>query len=153
MYTKLQKNEKAVGYCAQTVKRQLETNEYEIKDWSTNCLNLAEYFIENNHFSQAEYCLFASISILPPPNQEESDQELRAMLQAQIGRYYMHRLKYGVELHKKGLSIGTEGPLFDTVHKQFIDFPTLNLKWPEITDVDDIEQAKFLFRLGNTQFK
>jgi hypothetical protein len=49
--------------------------------------------------------------------------------------------------------IGTEGPLYDSVHKQFIEFPTLNLKWPVITDITDIEQAKFLFRLGNTQFK
>ena len=53
----------------------------------------------------------------------------------------------------KDISIGTEGPLFETVHKQFITLPTLNLKWPCITDVSDIEQAKFLFRLGNTQFK
>ena len=75
------------------------------------------------------------------------------MLQAQIGRYYLQRLKFGVDLHKKGLSIGNKGPLYDTVHKQFIEFPSLNLKWPTITDVTDIEQAKFLFRLGNTQFK
>ena len=114
---------------------------------------MAEYFIENNHYSQAEYCLFASISILPPPNQNEEDKELRAMLQSQIGRYYLQRLRFGVDLHQKGVSIGTEGPLFDTVHKKFIEFPSLNLKWPEITDIEGIEQAKFLFRLGNTQFK
>lgn len=79
--------------------------------------------------------------------------ELRATMQAQIGKYYLQRLKFGVELFQKGLTIGTSGPLFDTVHKKFIEFPSLNLKWPEITDIGDIEQAKFLFRLGNTQFK
>lgn len=90
---------------------------------------------------------------MPPPTQEEESQELRAMLQSQIGRYYLQRLKFGIDLYKKGLTIGTEGPLFDTVHKQFIEFPSLNLKWPTVTDITDIEQAKFLFRLGNTQFK
>jgi tetratricopeptide (TPR) repeat protein len=140
-------------YCAQTVKRQLETKEYDVKDWSTNCINLAEYFIENNHYAQAEYILFAGISILPPPNQKDEDGEHRAMMQSQIGRYYLQRLKFGVDLHNKGVTIGKEGPLFDTIHKQFIDLPTLNLKWPSVTDVTDIEQAKFLFRLANTQFK
>lgn len=74
-------------------------------------------------------------------------------MQAQIGRYYLQRLKFGVELKRKGVTIGNEGPLYDTVHKEFIDFPSLNLKWPLVTDITDIEQAKFLFRLGNTQFK
>lgn len=55
VYTKLKRNEKAVTYCAQTMKRQLETKEYEVKDWAVNCVNLAEYFVENNHFAQAEY--------------------------------------------------------------------------------------------------
>jgi len=153
VYTKLEKNEKAVTYCAQTVKRQLETKDYDVKDWATNWVNLAEYFIENNHFSQAEYCLFAGISILPLPNSSEEDQELRAMMQSQIGRYYLQRMKFGIDLFQKGVTIGTGGPLFDTVHKKFIDFPSLDLKWPQITDVSDIEQAKFLFRLANTQFK
>ena len=155
VFTKLKKNEKAVSYWALTLKRQLETKEYDIKDWSTNWVNLAEYFIENNHFAQAEYWLFAGISILPPaaPNQTEDEKELRAMLQSQIGRYYLQRLKFGVDLFKKWLVIGTEGPLYDSVHKQFIEFPTLNLKWPVVTDITDIEQAKFIFRLGNTQFK
>lgn len=73
-----------------------------MRDWSTNCVNLAEYFIENNHFAQAEYCLFAGISILPPPKPEETEEEkeLRAMLQSQIGRYYLQRLKFGVDLNK-----------------------------------------------------
>ncbi len=32
-------------------------------------------------------------------------------------------------------------------------FPSLFIKFPKITDVNDIEQAKLLFRLANTQFK
>lgn len=41
----------------------------------------------------------------------------------------------------------------DIVHHQFILFPELNLKFPDIKDINDIEQAKLLFRLANTQFK
>ena len=29
----------------------------------------------------------------------------------------------------------------------------MNIKWPKIEDVRDIEQAKMIFRLSNTQFK
>ena len=153
VYTKLKHNDKAVTYWAQTMKRQLETKQYEVKDWAVNCVNLAEYFVENSHFSQAEYWLFAGVSILPTESLSEEEQELKATMQAQIGKYYLQRLKYGVENYQKDLSIGEGGPIYDTVHKQFIDFPSLNLKWPEITDIKDIDQAKYLFRLGNTQFK
>jgi hypothetical protein len=63
-YGKLQQKDKAVTYCALTMKRQLETNEYEVKDWTMNCISLAEYFIEQNNFAQAEYCLYAGQKIL-----------------------------------------------------------------------------------------
>lgn len=47
------------------MQRQLKFKEYEIKDWAINCINLAEYFIKQGNFAQAEYCLFAGINILP----------------------------------------------------------------------------------------
>ena len=77
MYTKLKRNEKAVTYCARTMKRQLETKEYGIKDWAVNSISLAEYFIENNHLAQAEFCLFAGINVLPPPDKK---RKLRATM-------------------------------------------------------------------------
>ena len=39
------------------------------------------------------------------------------------------------------------------MHRQFVLFPELSIKFPTVTDVNDIEQAKLLFRLANTQFK
>lgn len=65
VYTKLGQHTRAVGYCAETMKRQLYYKEYEIKDWAINCINLSEYFIKNGYFAQGEYCLFAGITILP----------------------------------------------------------------------------------------
>jgi hypothetical protein len=64
IYTSLKQNEKAIEYCAMTMKRQLETGEFEPKDWAINCINLGEYFIENNHLCQAEYSLFAGIALI-----------------------------------------------------------------------------------------
>ena len=51
VYTKLGQNEKAVQFCAETMKRQLAFREYEVKDWGINCINLAEYFIKNGYFA------------------------------------------------------------------------------------------------------
>jgi hypothetical protein len=83
-------NEKAVQNCADTMKRQLTFNEYEIKDWGVNCINIAEYFVKNGHFAQAEYCLLSGFAILPEDNTRK--KKLRATLQMQLGRYYMDRM-------------------------------------------------------------
>lgn len=61
MFTKMGKNEEAVHYCAETMRRQLTFKEYDVKDWAVNCINLSEYFIKNGHFAQGEYCLFAGV--------------------------------------------------------------------------------------------
>ena len=39
------------------------------------------------------------------------------------------------------------------MNKKIFTFNTLNIVWPQIKDVINIEQAKSLFRLANTQFK
>jgi tetratricopeptide (TPR) repeat protein len=39
------------------------------------------------------------------------------------------------------------------VNKKIFTFNSLNIIWPQIKDVVNIEQAKSLFRLANTQFK
>lgn len=38
------------------------------------------------------------------------------------------------------------------MQKKFVEYPSLKLKWPEIKDIENIEEAKILFRLANTQF-
>ena len=132
------------------MKRQLETKEYEVKDWAINCINLADYFVETNNFAMAEYSLFRGLDILPKESANDDERELRASIQMQLGQYYLHRLKVGIEMMDKGLAIGTEGPLFEEMHHQLISFPTLNVKFPEIEDIRDISDAKTFFRLANT---
>lgn len=128
------------------MKRQLAFKEYEVKDWAVNCINLAEYFVKNGHFAQAEYCLFAGIQILPQDLNKK--RKLRATFQMQLARYYLERLNFGVNNYVSQRELVPE-----IVHKKFVEFPELNVKFPTITDIQDIEQAKLLFRLANTQFK
>ena len=66
----------------------------------------------------------------------------------QLARYYMERLIFGVNNYASNSELIPE-----IVNKQFVEFPELNLKFSEIKDINDIEQAKLLFRLANTQFK
>jgi hypothetical protein len=44
-YTQMNKIEQGVSYLSKTMLRQLEGNEYQVKDWVINNINLAEYFI------------------------------------------------------------------------------------------------------------
>lgn len=130
-------------FCAETMKRQLAFKEYEVKDWAINCVNLAEYFVKNGNFAQAEYCLFSGVAILPSDLSKK--RKLRATLQMQLARYYLERLVFGVNNFVQNKELIPE-----IVDKQFVLFPQLSIKFPKITDVNDIEQAKLLFRLANT---
>lgn len=100
VYTKLNKTELAVQNCAETMKRQLTFNEYEVKDWAINCVNIAEYFNKNGHFVQAEYCLTAALAILPTDVTQK--KKLRATLQMQLGRYFLERLTQQAALMREG---------------------------------------------------
>ena len=134
-------------YCGQTMKRQLEANEHELKDWCVNALTLSEAYLAREHFAQAEYLLYAAHNIIP---ESEAEQvcELKAMIQAGIGRYYGKRLEIGVVLY-----INSSTYIKDKVNEKFVDFPSLNLNWPTIEDLCSLGDAKSLFRLANTQFK
>jgi uncharacterized protein YdaL len=66
----------------------------------------------------------------------------------QLARYYLERLVFGVNNFVQNKELIPE-----VVNKKFLEFPDLSLKMPEIKDINDIEQAKLLFRLANTQFK
>jgi hypothetical protein len=44
----------------------------------------------------------------------------------------------------------------DVVFKKWVEFPELEIKFPtekQISNLNDVEQAKILFRLANTQFR
>ena len=70
------------------------------------------------------------------------------MVQMQIGQYYLKRLEIGVGMLVNGYEIDLE-----QVKKRFVEFPELEMKWPEIHQCMNLDDAKTLFRLANTQFK
>lgn len=43
--------------------------------------------------------------------------------------------------------------LVDKVSEKFIEFPELEMNWPEIKQMNNLDDGKTLFRLANTQFK
>lgn len=150
-FTKLNFRKKAIKYCSLTLKRQIEHKEYELKDSIVNCINLSEFYMENQHYAQAEYILIAASSLLP--DDPTKKKKLRAAIQMQLGKYFYERLKFSVKQTKEQIWISENEELFSIVNKRIVTFNTLNIIWPKIEDVRDIEQAKLLFRLSNTQFK
>ena len=103
-----------------------------MKDWAVNCINLSQYFVTHGHFAQAEYCLFAGVQILPKDISKK--KKLRATLQMQIARYYLERLKFGVLNY-----VNQRELISEVVQKRFVEFPELDVKFPEIVDVSDLE--------------
>ncbi len=150
-FTKLNFRNKAIKYCSITLKRQIENNEFDLKDCVNNCINLSEFYIENQHYAQAEYILIAALSILPQDLTKK--KRLRATLQNMLGHYYAERLKFAVQQTSEQRFLSENEDLNNRVNKRIITFTNLTLKWPKIEDISNIEQAKQIFRLSNTQLK
>jgi hypothetical protein len=93
-------------YCGITMKRQLSANEYDLKDWVVNATTLAEAFLSREHFSQAEYLLYAAYHVLPEDLTKKKG--LRAMVRLQLARYYQKRLDIGVNLFINNLELDLE---------------------------------------------
>lgn len=150
-FTKLGFRKKAIKYCSLTLKRQIELNEYDLKDTIVNCINLSEFYMENQHFAQAEYILISAISLLP--EEPTKKKKLRASLQMQLGKYFLERLRFAVKQTREQFWITENEELSAIVNRRIFTFNNLTIVWPKIEDIRDIEQAKLLFRLANTQFK
>jgi tetratricopeptide (TPR) repeat protein len=150
-FTKLGFRKKAIKYCSMTLKRQIDLNEYDLKDTIINCINLSEFYTENQHFAQAEYVLIAASGLLPEDLNKK--RRIRAMVHMHLGKYFLERLKFAVRQTKEQIWINESEELYSIVNKRIVTFQNMNILWPKIEDIKDIEQAKLLFRLGNTQLK
>ena len=150
-FTKLGFRKKAIHYCSLTLKRQIEYNEYDLKDAVNNCINISDFYLENQNFAQTEYILFCALSLLP--KDLEVKKKLRASVQAQLGKYYLERLKLALLLKRKNAKISEEENLKKLLNTQKFIIKNLDVKFPEISDVITLEEAKTIFRLGNTQLK
>lgn len=61
----MEEQEKGIFYCGQTMIRQVEQGMHDVKDFATNCIHLADYYQAKTYFKQAEYLLFAALSMMP----------------------------------------------------------------------------------------
>jgi tetratricopeptide (TPR) repeat protein len=150
-FTKLGFRKKAIKYCSMTLKRQIDLNEYDLKDTIINCINLSEFYTENQHFAQAEYVLIAASGLLPEDLNKK--RRIRSLVHMHLGKYFLERLKFAVRQTKEQIWINESEELYSIVNKRIVTFQNMNILWPKIEDIKDIEQAKLLFRLGNTQLK
>ncbi|KDR21661.1 KIF1-binding protein-like protein [Zootermopsis nevadensis] len=74
IYGNLNDHVKSAAYCHTTLKRQLESKDFDPVDWALNSATLSQYFMEKNGFSQARHHLAAASFIL---DQYESDLSLQ----------------------------------------------------------------------------
>jgi tetratricopeptide (TPR) repeat protein len=146
VHSKLNNVDEGMKYCGLTLQRQLSNVNQNLKDWIVNATTLADAFLARDHFCQAEYLLYSAYHILPEDATKK--KKLRAMVQMQLGRYYLKRLQVGVSLYINGLEFDQE-----KVTQRFVEFAELKLNWPIINSISSLDDAKTLFRLANTMFK
>ena len=140
-YEKLGDKQKAAMYCAETMQRQMETGDYEIKDWAVNAISMAEYYQETKYLNMALYTLQCAMKLLPT----DSKRKLRSTLHMQIARCFEAFLETGIELHESGSEIPRE------VHEKSVEF-NLEVPFPSYTPPLDLEAAKNTFKMSNYHF-
>ncbi|GLH13242.1 KIF1-binding protein [Gryllus bimaculatus] len=64
IYSSLNDHVKAAVYCHTTLRRQLESKNFDPIDWALNAATLSQYFLEKNGYSQARHHLAAASYIL-----------------------------------------------------------------------------------------
>jgi len=64
VYGVLEDNLKSAVYCHNTLRRQVESNDYDPVDWALNSATLSQYFMERGGFKQARHHLAAASLIL-----------------------------------------------------------------------------------------
>lgn len=146
-YAKVGMKFKAAQYCGWTLKRQYETNDYEMRDWAINCLSLAEFYNSNCEFAQSQYLLMAGLSILP----DDSKKKLHATFYMALGHHLLEYLGFAIEKYIGGQQ--TEPSVLETLNKKTITFDNINMEFPQLTLASSQEDVNSIFRKMNTQCK
>ena len=141
-YTKLEFKDKAAGYCAETMRRQLISKDYDVKDWVINCINLSEFYVDANNLDQGLYFLQCGQSLLPPEEQK-SKKKLRATIHMQLGRFYVNLLEFGTQLKT------LDDSYKDIIHAKIIEYDQLDVPFPSVVPPEEVEAAKDVFREAN----
>lgn len=141
-HSKLGNKHKSASFCAETMKRQMISGDYDMKDWAINCINMAEYYIENNYIAQGIYILECGLSIITGKR-----RKLRSTLNMQLGRAYKSLLELSVLVDSKGESVPEQ------LNEQLLNLPMLSPEFRGLTFPTNIDSAKELFKTANNHFK
>ena len=57
IYDKLQKRSESAEYCYATLRRQLETRQFDSIEWALNCATLSQYYITVGDYMSTRHCL------------------------------------------------------------------------------------------------
>jgi len=146
-YTKLGMKEKAAFYCGNTMKRQYENKEFQLKEWCINSISLAEFYQNNKNFAQAFYLLQAGDSLIPAGKRKK----LKATFNMSFARLFQEFLKYMVTIISEEQK-DFEG-ISNIVNKKHLIFETFPTKFVDLEVPKDPEGVTKIFRLSNTQYK
>lgn len=141
-YSKTGEKHKSASYCAETMKRQMISGDYDMKDWAVNCINMAEYYVENNYIAQGIYMLECGLSIITGKR-----RKLRSTLNMQIGRAYRSLLELAVENDRQKQEVPLE------LNEQVLLLPMLTAEWKNVEFPKEIEAAKEIFKIAHSHLK
>lgn len=87
-------------YCQQTLRRQVESQDYDALEWSVSCATLSQYYLNAEDYQQARHCLAAASHVLQKfsdGSEVEKDEVRERLVQAKgdVGRCWT---KYCISL-------------------------------------------------------
>ena len=120
VYNNLNQAAISAKYCHQTLSRQMKTKQYNPKEWSLNCATLSQYYVTQDNFSFARYCLacagvinkeaFVNIDV---KEDETYSQNEDAVFKSRADIYRCWA-KYGLNLMKLSHEKNMKGELTDS---------------------------------------
>ncbi|KAK9507428.1 hypothetical protein O3M35_007282 [Rhynocoris fuscipes] len=64
VYTAMDRRDEGAMYCFKTLRRQIESNDFEPIEWSVNCATMSQFLVEKNAFKEARHHLAAATFVL-----------------------------------------------------------------------------------------
>ena len=148
-YTKLGMKEKAALYCGNTMKRQYENREFQVKEWCVNAISLSEFYNNNKNFAQSYYLLQAGESLIPKGKRRKLQATFHMCFARLFNEFLKEMVKFLLNDNAKDLDV-----LILTVNRRHLIFETLSaVKFLDLEVPKDYEGAAKIFRLANTQYK
>lgn len=145
--------EKAAYYCGITLKRQVDTGDYEAKDWANNSMGLSDYFRQERMYSQALYILFTAINVLPADRHKRTKASLRIM----VGNILNDQMMYNITLLKadriKDSSEKELGELVTYINRQRLKFEGVVVNFPVSKIYTSYDELKTLFKMAMTEYR